>query len=460
MSTKNSNKESSKPLTDAAIRHMEPGDERSDVGSSRGLRISCSAKKKKTFFYRYRSPDDNRLLQVKLGTYPDMTLLDARKKHHELQLIRNVEEKCPKAFLAEEKEKLCAEKEAQRLKEEVEAYTIKDMVEDYLTGEIEDKVINNKVKKGGRKPKGQKECRRTLEVDVVKKFGKRAACRLGEQEIYDHIKKIMDERGVRVQAGRVLNELSLAYEYALVGNKLGSDFQNPAEKAKKQFVRLNKNKKGMFAPEARKTNFTDNQLKVFLKWLPDSGFSQAQRNILLFSLMTGCRTGEVCIAEWENVDLSKGTWRIADPKNKHPRDVQLTRQAIRFLKALKKENHHFPFESVRTRQPLPQKKLTETLWEMRNQEERKKKSKKDKKRVFSKKQLSPDSLGRWVPHDLRRTVRINLAKMGCPYEVCEAILGHHKTGVHAVYNQHKHEAECKKWLQKWCNYLDELHPLI
>jgi len=62
----------------------------------------------------------------------------------------------------------------------------------------------------------------------------------------------------------------------------------------------------------------------------------------------------------------------------------------------------------------------------------------------------------WTPHDLRRTVRTGIARLGCPPPVAEAILGHAAGGIVGVYDQHAYEAEAGDWLQKWNDHLDRL----
>ena len=52
----------------------------------------------------------------------------------------------------------------------------------------------------------------------------------------------------------------------------------------------------------------------------------------------------------------------------------------------------------------------------------------------------------WSPHDLRRTGRTNLAALGCPQDVAEAILGHMPSGIVGVYNRHNFDAERVEWL--------------
>jgi len=47
-------------------------------------------------------------------------------------------------------------------------------------------------------------------------------------------------------------------------------------------------------------------------------------------------------------------------------------------------------------------------------------------------------------------------RLKCPSEVAEAVLGHSRKGIEGTYDLHYYEAECKKWLQKWADYLDTI----
>lgn len=60
----------------------------------------------------------------------------------------------------------------------------------------------------------------------------------------------------------------------------------------------------------------------------------------------------------------------------------------------------------------------------------------------------------WTPHHLRRTVRTQLAALGCPKEVAEAILGHMPTTIEATYNLHSYDAERREWLGRWGGVLE------
>jgi integrase len=55
----------------------------------------------------------------------------------------------------------------------------------------------------------------------------------------------------------------------------------------------------------------------------------------------------------------------------------------------------------------------------------------------------------WSPHDLRRTARTNMARVGVTDEIGEEVMNHIKPGVVGVYNKYRYDAEKKEALQKW-----------
>ena len=88
-------KQNNKSLSFRAIDSMKPGSrDLSDAGEYRGLRVSCGTAGTKSFFYRYRSPITESLIQMKLGTFPEMSLSKARQKLERLKAIRK-SGRCP-----------------------------------------------------------------------------------------------------------------------------------------------------------------------------------------------------------------------------------------------------------------------------------------------------------------------------------------------------------------------------
>ena len=332
------------------------------------------------------------------------------------------------------------------------SFTVENLIELYLTEFIEDRQVPDKrnpqkfrVIAGARKLKGQAETRRTLYGDAVRVLGRTSANKVTRKDVVNMVMEVV-KRGAKVQAGNVVRELSSAYEYAIGLGYFDDEFANPALLAKASL----KQAKIKLTSDKCKRVLTDKELLEVLNWLPGSGFSEAQKNILLFTLWTGCRTGEVCDAEWRDIDLDKASWYIRDPKNGANRYVQLSEQSIVFLRKLKLEAGMYVFPSARTGKPIRQKSLTETKWQLKNADNL------PNRRDFSEAQRWLTSIEDWSPHDLRRTVRTGLSKLGCPKDVGEAVLGHSAKGIEGTYNLYRYEKECKSWLQKWADHMGSL----
>ncbi|MET0109513.1 MAG: tyrosine-type recombinase/integrase [Candidatus Thiodiazotropha sp.] len=424
--------QNTKPLSSRTVEVMKPGDKiKADTGENTGLRVKCGATGVKTFFYRYTSPITSKLVQVKIGHFPETSLAEARLKLHELKQIRR-QGRCPRTE-AKEQQQQEKEQEKARVEPVEKLFTVKDLVELYLTQYIEDrKSPNGRIIAGARKPKGQSETRRTLYGDAIPKLGEMPANAVTRKAVVDMIMAIV-QRGANVQAGNVLRELSAAYEFAIGLGYFSDEFANPAILAKASLRQA----KVKLTHQRGKRVLSDAELATLLKWLPGSDYTATQKNVLRFTLWTGCRTGEVCNAAWKDIDLKKRTFHIRESKTEVERYVQLPRQAVEFLKTLRLTTGDYPFPSQKTRLPIQQKQLTEQAWRMR----------------VSNKMVD---LPAWTPHDLRRSVRTGLSRLQCTNEVAEAVLGHSRKGIEGTYDLHRYEAECRDWLQKWADHLDAL----
>lgn len=387
----------------------------SDIHPNSGLRIVVNKSGSKSWIYRYRI--DGRLRKMKLGDYATMSLKEARAELAEKKKLRTVENKDP----LEEKRKIEAQRKEESDRKLKQRYTINDLCNDFLEGCID----------GNRTVKAASECRRSLINDPMAVLGHLPAVEVNSKMVYKMISAIV-ERGAKVQAGFILKELTNAFSYA-IGKDLFDDYYvNPCLQVKENFklqkVKLTNNK------ATRVLN--DGELSTLLKWLPTSPFTTGQKGVLTISLLTGCRTGEACLIKWTDLDIEKGEWHLSKTKTGVARIVQLSNQARTFLAGLDKNNSEYVFLQ-RGNKPVDQKKLSENMWWMR-------------------KKGTDLKIAHWSPHDLRRTVRTGLARMRCPSEIAEAVLGHTKGGVVGVYNLHSYESECKEWLQKWSDHLDTL----
>ncbi|HHQ6568493.1 TPA: tyrosine-type recombinase/integrase [Serratia fonticola] len=418
-----------KPLSTKAIEAMKPGDkDKADTGENRALRITCGATGLKTFFYRYTSPLTNKLVQAKIGHFPNISLAQARVELKTLKQVKN-EGRCPASERKAEKQ----QKQQAELVKQQTLFTVRDLVELYLTQRIEDrKGKDGRIIRGARKVGGQYICRRMMTCDVVDKIGNRAAQDVTRKDVIDLVMMVVD-RGANTLAGNVLRELCAAYEFALGLGRLDENFANPALLAKASLAQT----KMRLNSTPGKRVLSDNELIQMLNWLPHSAYPTNAKNILRLTIWTGCRTGEICNMAWEDVNLDKGTVHLRETKSGIERHVQLSLQATQFLQSLYTEKEQFVFPSRISQEPVQQSSLTLFASKLRK-----------KGKMLD--------IPHWTPHDLRRTVRTGLARLKCPSEVAEAVLGHSRKGIEGTYDLHRYEDECKIWLQKWADHLDTL----
>jgi integrase len=193
----------------------------------------------------------------------------------------------------------------------------------------------------------------------------------------------------------------------------------------------------------RKRVFTDAELSMFLRWLPNSSYSRTVRDAFRLVLLTGCRSGEIISGLWRDIDLQRGVWTLRETKNGEPHDIMLSRQAIEILGYRKGIHSTYVFPTPSGRDHVKQKALGLAQYTARNP------------RKDGQESQDPIELG-WTVHDLRRTVATGLARIGCSRVVQDRILNHVDSSVSAIYDRHHYDKEAREWLQRWADHLDSL----
>lgn len=396
-------------LNHIAITRMKAGDELADSGEYRGLRVTRSQTDHR-FWYRVTEPDGKQRA-VHIGYGREMSLAEARVAFERLKSQRRAGI-TPRAAPARPPAPAAP----------VGAYTVADMVSDYLNA-----------LSGRRTPKSVKEAGRIFSHCVTARYGTLAAGELAVEHALDIAQRELNA-GHNTQAGNVLRELSGAIEMATLARHLPLDHVDPAAAARKLIRRTG----SRLSSNRRQRFLTDAEIAAFVLWLPHSQFSRSQRPALRLALEVGCRTGEAISARWDAFDLDRGLWSLPRTKTDAPRVIRLPRQSIEWLRAQQSViGGNFLCPSTKGRASIQQKTLTETMWRMR--------------RDGTLLDIPP-----WVPHDLRRTCRTGLARLGCPRPVAEAILGHSAGGIVGNYDLHQYESEGGEWLQRWADHLESL----
>jgi integrase len=175
---------------------------------------------------------------------------------------------------------------------------------------------------------------------------------------------------------------------------------------------------------------TDAQLVALLETVDESKrLSLSTRLAIELQLLTGCRPGEVRSARWSDLRLDRAEWIIVADRNKSDRTytVHLSDQALAVIERAEvmhtKENELGLLFPGRGNKEMDKTTVAQALRRLRELVEAK-----------GGKKLRP--------HDLRRTTRTMMSRLGVAPHVAELTLNHQETDVlKRVYDGHSYAAE-------------------
>jgi integrase len=194
------------------------------------------------------------------------------------------------------------------------------------------------------------------------------------------------------------------------------------------------------AREPREHILTDAELRAF--WCAAGRMKYPHHQLYKLLVLTGLRLGEVCGARWSEFDLEKRVWVIPAARMKKTRSgakpfmVPLTVAMMDVLQD--KDFPHFNsgdclFSFTFGKTPVQPHSFSNV---------------KEQLDTLMREELD-GSLSDFVNHDIRRTVRSHLSALRIAEEVREAVLAHTRGGIKRVYDQHDYLAEKLEALTLW-----------
>lgn len=405
-----------------------------------GLRLEAT-NDKRTWVYRYRSPIDNRLRQIKIGNWPTVSVHGAIAEWERLRKLRESgvdpaeERKQARAAL---KQQTQAEKEAKAR----QAYTVFDVCQDYWGGHV----------RSARAPKGAAEIWRMFDT-MLGDAGSLPATDLTRAQAFDLIRNYADS--APVQAGKLRAELGAAWDYAIDAGRLPETVPNWWRQILRGKVKSKGKKISGERVGAGKRVLSPEETGALIRWFPN--FSQLLEDVLTLYLWTGARGGEIVAMEGREI-VQEGEvmwWILPKHKTKNARHeaakdvrIPLFGRALAVVRRRRErygDSYLFPARLKNKVEPVQQKSIQASVFYHQPY---------CMTRPESSRARLP--VTHWAPHDLRRTARTLLAALGCPDEVGESILGHMLPGVLGVYNQHGYDAERVMWLKRLSDHLEHL----
>lgn len=420
------------PFDARAAKLLQPG-EHIILPEHPGLRLETTATRR-SWIYRFKSPVDTGMRQVKIGEWPKMAYDQAATEWRKLKERREAGEDP-----ALQKRK--AKQEARALAENGQAgpYLVRHLVQDYLAGHID----------RNRKPKGRAEVRRVLERET-EPLADRPAALLLRSEAFDLIEGLADKP---VLASQVRQEMGAAYDYGLDSGRVPENTTNWWRQIMRGKLRSKGKKISGKHIGTTKRALKEHEIGVLINWLPN--FSKTIADAITLYLWTDTRGAEIVAMEKHEIrEEPDGLWwQIPKEKTKNARHENATdlrvplvgrAKAVVLRRMQQTDRWLFPSEKGEDKS-IEQKVIQGGVYHhqpyCKTGQERK------RPRL---------PVTHWSPHDLRRTIRTLLASMGCQDEIAEAIMGHMKPGVVGVYNLHGYDRERREWLTLLDEKLEQL----
>lgn len=376
-------------LTDRAIRSLKPSQGRGEYfdRSLAGFGVRVAPTGRRTFVLRYRSKT-GREHRISLGTYPALSLADARDRAR--QLIAAVARG----------EDPAAERQA------VAAGTFAEVAESFLEHHA-----------ALRSPRTYDAYRRVLERDVIPRWGKWKAPDVHRAHVMELLDEIAHDRGAPIAANRTRAILHSLFNFALARDLVPS---NPVAGVPRP------------APESRRDRVLSPS-EIQTLWNVLDGEAEPLRSLVRFLLLTGQRSGETCRLRWADVDQGAATWSIpgSDRKGGRAHRVPLSPEALALVDGLHPVtgDSEYVFASPSARaEGGPFQWLSHAAGRLR------------------------EAAGfAFRIHDLRRTCASGLAELGTDRDTIGKVLGHKSAdaGVIAIYDRYDREPEKRAALEKW-----------
>lgn len=389
-------------LTNTAIRAAQPAEKPRKLFDGEGMYLEISPAGGKWWRFKYRWA--GREKRLSLGTYPQVSLLDARKLRDDAK----------RTLLAG------ADPSAVRRSEKLALNVAADN-----TFEVVARKWHASWKRTRTDHHADQVLRR-LELDVFPRLGSMLITAIKPPDLVG-VAKAVEKRGAHDLARRAIQISGQVFRYAVAH---GMAEHNPAREIVPSDV----------LQPVREENYarvSPERLPVLLQAVNRySGHTRTRLALHLMSL-TFMRTGELIAARWAEFDLPNSRWTIPAERMKMPTPhiVPLARQTMQVLRALQNagtgEVLLFPGDGNHEKS-ISNNTLLFALYRM-------------------------GFKGEMTGHGFRGVASTALHEMGVEHAHIELQLAHQKRDkVSAAYNYAQYLAQREKIMQDWADYLDDV----
>ena len=185
--------------------------------------------------------------------------------------------------------------------------------------------------------------------------------------------------------------------------------------------------------KSRERTLDDDELRTVWNACQDDTFGRVVKLLIL----TGCRRGEIGDLKWSEINLEAGLMTIPGERVKNGETLKLTLPpaAVDILKGVPQNKHRGEYVFGKKGQ------RGFNAWSYCSMA------------LNARIAASGKTLAPWTLHDIRRSVRTGLSRIGILPHVAELTIGHAVTGIKAVYDKHKYDAEIATALRRWADHV-------
>lgn len=423
-----------KRLTDATISALPPAPKgtRNEIGDDlvSGLAVRVTDKGKKTFVLIARFPGSPNPTRRAIGEYPATSLKEAREeaKNWLLLLRKGID---PRDELSRIRTENARKREN----------TFSAVVEDYLK-DIPTRRRNRHADQDAREIRRELLERKDKSGKLVwiNSWAKKPIADVTDADIAELIGEIRD-RPAPGMAYNTWGHVKAIFSWAMwPERRQGYGISvNPTQHLQPKHFKLSKT--------VSTRVLHDQEIKAY--WEVVTALPYPLGPFYRLLILTGQRKAEVSDARWPEFDLKRKLWTVPPERFKSGQShiVPLTDDAVTLLENLKRfqgeDAGDFVFSTTRGEKPIngfsrAKSALDESMLRLLQKDD-------------------PTAvLPGWVFHDVRRTVRTRLSGLRVNSEVAEMVIGHGKTGLRRVYDQHEFEPEMREALERWAAALRQI----
>jgi len=418
-------------FTDRYIRNLKPEVKIKDIREKRGFGIRVKPDGVKVFFYRYASPVTGARRFLTLGEYcSSFSLEDARREYN-------------KAYDAVKAGHDPLEAKHQGQEERLKAPTIKELCGEYIERHA----------KRFKRSWGKDE--RILNYDIIPAWGRRKAADIAKRDVVLILEKIVD-RGSPGMANNTFQVIRKMFNWAVEKDILQ---HTPCTGVKLPTPKQSRNRV-----------LNEAEIKTFWVNLDNCAMSDEIRSALKLILVTAQRPGEVIGIHTSEIDGD--WWNIPAERAKNGKAhrvfltslaekiIQQTIAAVKESRKIQADQEYsgfiFPTPHKSKEQSIDPLALVVAIsrniaFPVKDDKGKPIIGSDDKPQTENK-----IGVGKFTPHDLRRTAATFMAESGEMDEVIDAILNHAKQGVIKVYNQYRYDREKQIALETWERKLNSI----